>query len=127
MKLQKITGLSNDDPIHRYLGLVDKFFGDCDWNNLELSKTELQEAFFKFLKHPVDTIVEENDFDLFEEYLQENEPLFAGLVDKLRRHKFSVGMDNQGLRMVLMFIVANVKELSKSSKHRSLNAGWKPS
>lgn len=67
MKLQELTGLSNDDPIHRYLGLVDKFFGDYDWNNLELSKTELQEAFFKFLKHPVlHTQVEENDFDLFE-------------------------------------------------------------
>lgn len=130
MKLQELSGLTNADPIHRYLGLVDKILGDYDWNNLDLPSETLTKMVFYHLKHPVlYPKVEDNQLDEFVEYLQKNEPLLAKIVNQLRRHKEQEGMGNYEVRIVLMYLTANMDYLKERSKpgRRKINAGWKPS
>lgn len=130
MKLQELSGLTNADPIHRYLGLVDKILGDYDWNNLDLSSKTLVEIAFRYLKHPVlYPKVEDNQLDGFEDCLRESEPLLAKIVNQLRRHKEQEGMGNYEVRIVVLYITANMDYLKERSKpgRRVINAGWKPS
>lgn len=130
MKLQELSGLTDADPIHRYLGLVDKILGEFNWNNLDFSSEPMTEVVFRYLKHPImQPKVEDVQLDGFEKYLQETEPLFAAIVNKLRRHKQREGMENRDVRIVLMWIIANIDYLKERSKpgRRLLNAGWKPS
>lgn len=130
MKLQELTGLTDADPIHRYLGLVDKILGEFDWNNLDFSSKLMAEVVFYYLNHPVlQPTVEDIQLDSFEKYLEENEPLFATIVNKLRRHKEREGMGNYEIRIVMVWIAANIDYLKERSKpgRRLLNAGWKPS
>lgn len=130
MKLQELSGLTNADPIHRYLGLVDRILGDYDWNNLDLPSETLTEIVFHYLKHPVlYPKVEDNQLDDLENCLQECEPLLAKILNQLRRHKDRETMNNVDIRIVLLYVTANIDDLKERSKpgRRKINAGWKPS
>jgi len=136
MKLQDVTGMSDADPIHRYLGMVDKFLGDHDWSDTyrKLLQGELIEAMWLCLGHPVQyPIVEDYCLDNFEEYLkQKGEPVIAEIVYKLRRRKGEEGIDNHGVRVVVMWLVANMDDLKaryleERNHHRKITADWGPS
>lgn len=136
MKLQGLTGLSNDDPIHRYLGIVDRFLGDHDWldTNRKLQKDELIGVMWLCLGHPVHhPIVEDCCLDNFETQLkQKSEPIIAEIVNKLRRRKGEEGIDNHGIRVVMMWILSNIdylkeKYLEEGLRHRKITADWSPS
>lgn len=130
MKLQELTGLTDADPIHRYLGLVDQLLGDYDWNNFDLPSKKIVEIVFEYLKHPVMfSNVEDNQLDELEDCLQKEEPLLAKIVKQLRRHKEQEGMGNYGIRIVLLYIAANVDYFKEKSKpgRRKIDAGWRPS
>jgi len=138
MKLQELTGLSDADPIHRYLGIVDRFLGEHDWFETchKLQKDEVIEAMWLCLGHPVQyPIVEDYCLDNFEEYLkQKSEPEIADIVYKLRRRKGEEGIDNHGIRVVMMWLIANIDYLKEryleegyGKRHRKITAGWYPS
>ena len=136
MKLQEQTGLSNADPIHRWLGMVDRFLGEYDWSDRTIPKESLTESIWLYLGHPVQyPIVEDYCLDNFQEYLQENgEPGLAEIVHKLRRRKGEDGIDNQGIRVIMMWLIANINHLKEiyleegnGRFHRKITAGWIPS
>lgn len=136
MKLQELTGLSNADPIHKWLGILDRFLGDHDWldTSQKLPKDELAKAIWLCLGHPVKyPNVEEYCLDNFEEYLQQKgEPVLAEIVNKLRRRKGEEGMDNHGIRCVMMWLVANIdylkeRYLEEGNRPRRITAGWEQS
>jgi len=123
--LQKLAGLSDVDPLHRYLGIVDEI-GEFDRSQVghKLSKEQLVGSLWFYLGHPVDNLkVEDAQLDQFEQYLQENEEFsLAVIVSKLKRkgfqpkgfHKIVGDMDNHGLRCVFMFIIANLDTIKHS-------------
>lgn len=126
--LQRLAGLSDVDPLHRYLGIVDKI-GEIDWSQVghKLSQDELIGALWFYLGHPVDNWVcnkfkvTDAQLDQFEKYLKEKEELsLAGIISKLKRkelqpkgfHKIIGDLDNHGLRCVFMFIIANLDTIT---------------
>ena len=134
MKLQELTGLSDVDPLHRYLGMVDKFLGETDWSDIRLPQDKLIENIWLHLGHPVQNpLVEDICLDNFEQYLkQNNEPIFVEVVNKLKRRKGQEGIDNQGIRVVMMWLIANsdlLKEryLEEGIRHRQVTSGWRVS
>jgi hypothetical protein len=138
MILQSLSGLTDDDPIHRYLGIADKFLEDHNWAETVniITSEELFTLFFRCLGHPVThAIVEDYKFDNLEESLKQlNEPVIAEIVNKLKRRKFDEGMENKGVRILLMWIFANLGllkerylESGNGKKFRELNAPWYPS
>jgi hypothetical protein len=121
-KLQQISGLTNLDPLHLYLGVVDSFLGEYDWNCLSSTSDELLEFLFP----------EHGNFSLrqgFQEYLEKNDPLFAEIINKLKQKKDKEGINDRAITLVIVYIIANLdyfKELS-CTKYRSIDAAWKPS
>ena len=123
--LQSLSGLSDIDPLHRYLGIVDKI-GEIDWTQVghKIPQKGLIDALWFYLGHPVDNSkVSDAQLDQFEKYLRENEELsLAGIISKLKRkelqpkgfHKIIGDLDNHGLRCVFMFIIANLETITFS-------------
>ena len=112
-----------------YLGLLDRLItpcgGDFNWKNLGLSPDELTGLVIGCLNHPLmSETVTDNQMDSLEKILQQREPLFADILNKLRRHKYHEGLDNNRIRLVLLYLSVNVdlfREQSKS-KWRSISA-----
>jgi hypothetical protein len=135
--LQELSGLTDVDPIYRYFGIVDKFLGgDFDWSdvNYTLSQNELIDLLFFCLGHPVQTQTLENKrIDYFQNMLVENnEPVIAEMVHKLRIRKGEEGIDNHGIRVVFMWIFANLdllkeRHFERGVKHRDIMSSWRPS
>jgi hypothetical protein len=135
--LQEISGLSNADPIYRYLGIVDRFLGEHDWTDT-LQNLSLEELIAStrglFFRGKTLLNIEESFFDDFERFLQENsEPVIAEIVTKLRQRKGEEGMDLGGMRATIMFIVVNLDYLKerylegRKGRFRQITTGWKPS
>lgn len=129
--LQELSGLTDVDPIYRYFGVVDKFLGDFDWSDVNhtLSQDELIELLFYCLGHPVQIQIPENNrIDYFQNILiQKNEPVIAEIV-----HKLKARIDNNGIRVVFMWIFANLdllkeKYFERGIKHRDVMSSWRPS
>lgn len=131
MKLQELTGLSDVDPIHRHLGIVDKFLGDDhDWSERKLPRKDLIRALWLCLGHPVQyPTVEEYCLDNFQEYLQQKgEPVIAEIVHKTRQRI----ADNHAVRIVMIWLIANIdylkeRYLEEGFHHRKITADWTPS
>jgi hypothetical protein len=137
LQLQDVTGLSDSDPIHCWLGIVDRFLGEHDWLDTyrKLPKDGLAKGIWLCLGHPVKyPTVEEYCLDNFEEYLQQNgEPVLAEIVSKLRRRKGEDGLDNYGIRCIILWLVANMDYLKETymeglaGRHRKITSEWTPS
>ena len=128
MKLQQLTGLSDEDPIHRYLKAVDNFMGDHDWTYI--TKTP-REDLLVILMSKLGSFrgeIKEENLDDIEQYFEQNqEKVLLEIVKKLRRTE----IDPHGIRVVLYWIVANVDLLAEryfeEGKHnRQLNDDWQP-
>lgn len=138
MLLQSLTGLSDADDIHRYLGIVDKFLGnDFDWSetNLHLTASDLVTGIWFYLGHPAKyPTVEDYCLDHFEAWLQEKqEIILADIVAKLRRRIGTDTLDNYGVRIVVMWLFANLDYLKEKylettkRKYRQISSQWTPS
>lgn len=129
MKLQKSSGLSEIDPMWHYLGLLDRLLTPCgsdfNWRNLSISPDDAVKLIIGCLNHPLNfKEVTDDQFDFLEKVLHQREPLFAEILNKLRRHKDREGIDNKSLRMVLFYLAVNLdlfREQS-TSKWRSITA-----
>lgn len=123
MKLQDLSGLTNNDPIYRYLGIVDKLITEKDLGQLNrsLSQEQLTDALWFYLGHPVqNSTVQDSQIEQLENYLQQNnEPIFLEIVFKLKQKKSNLqqkgfketiteDVDNHGIRCVLMYLIANL-------------------
>lgn len=139
MKLQSLTMLSDADPIHRYLGIVDRFLGEHDWLDTHrgLPKEELARGVFGCLGHPkLYNEVDDRHIDNFEDWLRENgEPVLAEILNKLRRRVGQDGLTNDGVRLVMIWLIANILHLKdeylEEQQHRPnprrITTGWETS
>lgn len=135
LKLQDFSGLTDRDPLYRYLGIVDKFLGEYDWLDVghTLPVGEIQQGLFLcFGKFKLQ--VSDDSLDSFEEYLKLNEEIeLAEIISKLRKRIGQEEIDNNGIRAVVLFIVANIdylkeKYLKSAGKvNRKITSNWKVS
>ena len=126
--LERLSGLTDEDPIHRHLKVVDNFMGDHDWSYLNCYLS--REALLFVLTSTLGMFgkVEEEKFDELELTLERNhEVVFLEIVQKLRR---SNKVDNHGIKTVLFWLIANVDLISEryleGLHNRQLNNDWQP-
>lgn len=135
MKLQNLTGLSDADPIHRYLGILDRVLWDHDWGDTRgTPQEEMADDIWTFLGHP--TVLKEIDdrrMDNYEAWLKGREPGLAEIFQKLRRKVGEEGLTNKGIRLVMIWIVANILYLQEKyfqeygGKPRRITSSWEES
>jgi hypothetical protein len=125
LKLQKVSGLDNDSPIHKYLGETDRILKyERTWSEVHrrIPVDELYEGMLFYLGHPMGRRdVEDEDVKEYVRWLLEcGEQVFANLLTELLT--LLVGSD---IRLVMMWILANLEYLKqKEGGVRSIDAGW---
>lgn len=128
MKLQQLTGLDDDSPLHVYLKVVDKFMGDHDWSYIaKTPREDLLVTLMSKLGSFRGEITEKNLDDIEKYFEQNKEGVLLEIVQKLRRTN---EIDPHGIRVVLYWITANIDLLSerylKENHNRQLNDDWQP-
>ena len=127
MKLQQLTGLTDKDPIHCYLKMVDEFMGNHDWSYVcKLPSKQVLDTTMLILKS-FDFDPQVYQFDKLERYYEHyKETVLLEIVQKLRLKK----IDLAGVRVVLYWILVNtdlIEERYFDEKHnRQLNDDWQP-
>lgn len=126
--LERLSGLSDADPIHRHLKVVSRFMKGHDWSyiNCQLSRDSL----IFLLSGTIGGIgekVQEQGLDALEiQFEAFKEKVFLEILQKLRRSE----VDSYGIKVVLFWLVANlelIKEAYLEGKHyRQLNDDWQP-
>jgi hypothetical protein len=133
LKLQDVTGLTDDDPIHTYLGVVDEILaGQINWHEVHRFQIKNGEAvllreLFAICNHPVNEIsitpVQQWNIDEYREWLERRgESVLAFIIVKLQERDFSA----RDIRLILMWILANLQLLLEKDprKHRSIDDEW---
>lgn len=133
MKLQEISGLSDADPLHRFLGIVDGFAGEIDWSEIHdgTTKEQLAHATWLFLGHPATyREVKKDNLENYEIWLTEHEPGLAEILQKLCHRIGREGLTTEGIRLVMIWIIANLfylKTQPVKGKFRKITSNWKVS
>ena len=109
-RLQKYSGLTNQDPLHEFLGLMDEF-EEVNWVEIfEDEKTNADNLFF-FFQGAWHTKTKENDPLLtnaltnYQNYLQGNE--LVTVIQKLRNNIGYYKLTERGILSILMWLIAN--------------------
>lgn len=134
INLQKISGLSNADPIYEWLGMIDEYFkGEYSWDVIhqKVHHEQLLAALFEYMGYPLirvtgretpvinDNVSAEQVME-FKNFLDRNgENYFAELVLELSKQ-----ISPYEIRTVLTFVFVNLEYLREQEKgRRSIYAG----
>lgn len=136
MKLQDLSGLTDADPIHVYLGVVDEILeNERNWNEVyrfhqRNNQKKLTSGLFHFLRHPLqetcyptEAKIKARHVNDFRNWLiQIGEPGLAKIVSGLQDRDFSAS----DIRLVMMWIVANLDLLRERDErnYRSIDEEW---
>lgn len=118
--LQKLSGLSDVDPIYGFLGMVDELFCDYSWNEIHqrIPKDKLLLALFEIMGYPlikvkssVTPVINDNissaQVDELQEFLKRNDEIyFSELVGRLKER-----INPVDIRCTLMWIFVNIDDL----------------
>ena len=128
IKLENITGLSDEDPLHRWVKLVDKIVkNDNRWDEIHrrLSQEKLIELMWDYLGHPhwhPELKIEQVGF-LIDRLISEDEPKFANILDGLMKQ----GLTASQIRSTIMFIFVNIDLIKEKEgeirSYRTIDAG----
>lgn len=136
LKLQDIIGMTPDDPIHNYAGVVDEILvNEPNWygihrfhmkNNVET----LTNGLFEHMSHPLhktkrfpDTDVNLIQIGNFQTWLEaRGEPILARIVSGLVERNF----DADKIRITMMWILVNLEYFREKDppKLRSIDDEW---
>lgn len=137
LKLQDVSGLTDEDPIHTYLGVVDEILATSqnNWHEvyrfqIKNSEAVLLRELFAICNHPVTETcfaaahrVQQWNIDEYREWLEKRgESVLAFLIVKLQERNFSAS----DIRLILMWILANLQLLLEKDprNHRSIDDEW---
>lgn len=126
LKLQSVTGLNDDSPIHRHLGVVDELLkNDFRWSifHQKLPIDYIYKVLTGYLSHPrYDREPTDVGVIGFANWLRGwKEDNFANLVDGLAEK----GLTPKSIRSTMIFILANLEYLKeKEGGYRSIDDGW---
>lgn len=131
--LQKLSGLSDVDPIYGFLGMVDELFCDYSWNEIHqrIPKDKLLLALFEIMGYPLikvkdraTPVINDNissaQVDELQEFLKRNDEIyFSELVGRLKEK-----INPVDIRCTLMWIFVNIDDLrERETGPRSIFAG----
>jgi hypothetical protein len=136
LKLQSITGLTDADPIHTYLGVADEILSnERNWNEVHRfhkrnNEKKLTSGLFHFLRHPLqetcyptEAKINYNHINEYREWLiRVGEPVLAKVVSGLQERKFAAS----DIRLVMMWITTNLTLLRERDErnYRSIDEEW---
>lgn len=128
MKLQDTTGMTDIDPIHRFMGLIDEFASDIDWTDTRKKFTE--QELVEILLSSEHSLKGFKELELF---LSENlEFELSKIVRELPLRLGREGLDLHGICVSLMYIFVNLdlleeRYLESPLEERNIYSNWKPS
>lgn len=120
--LQRLTGLSEEDPLWHIMKFLDDFIkvSNIDLRERTIPQPEIVDKLFEHLKH--------NDFYAFELYLNQNgEYTLSNLIRKLRIHEF---YNLNDVRAAALWLTANLDYIQEEalkeikSKARNITSPW---
>ena len=125
LKLEEVSGLSDADPIHRHLKLVDGFLKNKRWwyeVQCRLSEDELIALMWKCVRHPVDRkkVTLDQIVSFRDSLTAEGEPVIASIVNYLCFVCPSLGtsLTAHEIRMTMMFIIVNLNHLREREREQ---------
>jgi hypothetical protein len=126
LTLEKVSGLSDADPIHRFLKVVDGILKDKRrWSEVHrrLPQERLLGLLWDTVGHPIPRPeVTLKQMEWFRYKLElEGETVLANVVHELLKSK----MTETDIRLTMMYIIGNLEYLkTREAGRRSIDDGW---